>query len=284
MSAHWCEPCGILFEQGGRCRICRGTLRPEPSMALVFNCPNCGLEFARDRRTCPVCQGPDLRQEAGPTAGPRPRSSPPLAATLPLPVQRAARRRLLGPSLITVVVLIAAGFLTEVTLRGATGRDAGPAVEAAAAGEAAAVLRAEAERFNVRGVELARAGELDAAILQFTQAITADPTHYKSHNNLGVLYKRKGFIRHAITAYKTASEIQPDNPIPYKNLAILYEETAGIQEALAHYAKYLELAPEAPDAPAVRARVARLREPGHEAPGLAQPAALGGVSRESGAG
>ncbi|MFB3819823.1 MAG: tetratricopeptide repeat protein [Candidatus Methylomirabilales bacterium] len=258
-------------------------------MALVFNCPNCGLEFATDRRTCPVCQGPDFRRDAGrATADPRP--APPLAAVLPLPVHRAARRRLIGPSLISAGILIAAGFLTEVALRGAATRDAGTAVEAAAAGETAVaapepppVSRAEAERFNSRGVALARAGELDAAILQFTQAITADPTHYKSHNNLGVLYKRKGFIRQAIQAYKTASQIQPDNPVPYKNLAILYEETAGVDEALANYAKYLELAPEAPDAATVRARVARLRPPRHAVSGLVHPTPAG-AARGPGAG
>jgi tetratricopeptide (TPR) repeat protein len=204
-------------------------------------------------------------------------------------MQRAARRRLIGPSLITIVVALAAGLLTEVTLRGAGTPDVGPRVEAAARttpavpAEEPSVSPAEAERYNARGVALARTGDVDAAILQFTQAITADPANFKSHNNLGVLYKRKGFIRQAIQAYKTASAIQPDNPIPYKNLAILYEETAGTDEALAYYARYLELAPEAPDAATVRARVAHLRLAGRAVSGLPEPAASRGGPRGPGA-
>ncbi len=266
MSAHWCESCGLLDDRPGTCRACRRVLRPGPSLAHIYACPNCGLEFGRAPQACPVCQGPDLR---------RPRTSPagePLAAlgALPLPVQRAARRALLGPSVIGAVALAAVGFLTEVILRAPAGPPA-PALAAAREVEAAAPAAApppawpeQAERFNRRGVELARAGDLDGAILQFTHAIVADPGHYKSHNNLGVLYKRKGFLRQAISAYKAASQLRPQNPVPYKNLAILYEETAAGDEALAHYARYLELAPAAADAAAVRARMARLRRLGGE--------------------
>jgi Flp pilus assembly protein TadD len=177
-------------------------------------------------------------------------------------VERAARRRFLAPSVITAGLLLGAALLTEVALRTPAPADRTPHFHgdgaSALASEAPQVSPEDAERFNRRGVELARAGDVDGAILQFTQAIAADPMNYKSHNNLGVLYKRKGFIRHAIDAYKTASRIEPENAVPHKNLAILYEETDGTAQALEHYA--------------------RLR--GEDPPGarIAQPAAFGTTS------
>ena len=116
-----------------------------------------------------------------------------------------------------------------------------------------------AEQFNVRGVELAQSGNLDAAITQFRQALSLDPRNYKAHNNLGVLYKRKGLVAEAIREYRSALGSDPGNPIPYKNLAILLEKQSSLAEALENYRHYLKLAPDASDAKLIRARVQELQ-------------------------
>jgi tetratricopeptide (TPR) repeat protein len=262
MRYYHCPPCGIVREAPGGCPTCAAPLR-QGSAPAGSECPNCGLGFATPRSVCPICQGPELRAQA--RTGRATRAAVALDRRLPISLHRATPRAAVWPSLAAVVLLVAAhlvvGVLPGPDVRTGPAGALAPAAAARPAGEAGGEVfsRERAEAFNRRGVELAHAGDVDGAILQFTRALAADARNYKSHNNLGVLYRRKGLIREAMSAYRTASEIEPANPVPYKNLAILLEQSGEGWEAQRCYARYLELAPAAADAPVIRARLANLR-------------------------
>jgi predicted Zn-dependent protease len=121
------------------------------------------------------------------------------------------------------------------------------------------VRPSKTEAHNVRGFELAQAGDVEGAIAEFRRAVSADPKNFKAHNNLGVLYKQKGLSAQAISEYMAASKADPTNPLPYKNMAILYDEQGRLPKALRNYARYLERAPNASDAEVIRSRVRDLR-------------------------
>ncbi len=95
---------------------------------------------------------------------------------------------------------------------------------------AAAVL---ARVDNERGVDLARAGDHEAALFAFKRASDLDPAWGAPHLNTGAAFAALGRRRAARTAYERAIAVDPTNAIAHYNLGLLLLDCGLTNEAVA---------------------------------------------------
>lgn len=88
------------------------------------------------------------------------------------------------------------------------------------------VLDKRGGKCTQRGVQLAKAGIWDEAIVEWRKAVLNDSHDAAAHNNLGVAYERAGRIEDARRAYRKAVRLDPDNLSYRRNMAYLAAERA----------------------------------------------------------
>ena len=71
---------------------------------------------------------------------------------------------------------------------------------------------------NNFGYTLEKKGDLDAAMEQFTKALTINPQHAGAHNNLGLVLMRQGQLEAAYRHFSRALEINPHYEEARRNL------------------------------------------------------------------
>jgi Flp pilus assembly protein TadD len=108
------------------------------------------------------------------------------------------------------------------------------------AGEAASN---DAVRRNNFGVELVKQEKLAEALVEFQQAVTADPAYPMAQANLAYTYDRLGRADEAIAAYKKASELEPENATVLNNLGVLYMKKDLNDEAVQTFEQGLKADP-----------------------------------------
>ncbi|MEE9234518.1 MAG: tetratricopeptide repeat protein [Candidatus Acidoferrales bacterium] len=108
-----------------------------------------------------------------------------------------------------------------------------------------------------RGEDLLARGQLEAARLEFTEAILLDPGSYRAHFLLAEIYNRQGRLADAISELK-ASLWSQESVSARLRLAELYLLQKRPGEARAQVAAALALDPTNPDAQALQTRLAAL--------------------------
>jgi len=81
------------------------------------------------------------------------------------------------------------------------------------------------------------------------------------HLERAEFYEGIGKLDEAIGEYRAALHRAPEDPGLHKSLALLFERQGRFADAVASYERYLELQPDAPEASAIRTRIAVLRRP-----------------------
>ena len=104
----------------------------------------------------------------------------------------------------------------------------------------------EQVKFDLRVLRAARPREILVRMLQ----------------NLRSVYQERNDMPRALSAVDRLLLLAPDNVRGLRERAELYEQLGGAAAAAADLEKVLQIEPRAPDAPALRARVRRLREAG----------------------
>jgi cytochrome c-type biogenesis protein CcmH/NrfG len=103
-------------------------------------------------------------------------------------------------------------------------------------------------------------GRFPEAIEAYQQALALDPNNVDVRVDMGTCYRSIGKSDVAIKEYRKAIEINPNHPMARKNAGVVLAfDLKNNAEAVKEFEKYLQLAPSAPDAPAVRQEVERLR-------------------------
>jgi Flp pilus assembly protein TadD len=74
-----------------------------------------------------------------------------------------------------------------------------------------------AKEYNDYGVNCARMGLWNEAIMRWKRIVEIDPNNAQAHNNLGVAYESKGEFEAALAKYRTAVELDPDNRVYMSN-------------------------------------------------------------------
>jgi len=92
-----------------------------------------------------------------------------------------------------------------------------------------------------KALELAEAGNRDAAIRQLEDLLAVEPTDAIAHNDLGVLSYQQGNLRKSLEHHETAVALAPSNPTFRKNLANLYyQELSRTDDAIQMYVELLK--------------------------------------------
>jgi len=92
------------------------------------------------------------------------------------------------------------------------------------------------------GTALLQAGSLDEAMAECREALKTNPENAEAHNNLGNALLQKGNINDAMAHFQTALQIKPGSVEAHNNLAYAFLQIGKTDEAIVHYQKALELA------------------------------------------
>ncbi|HUR34327.1 MAG TPA: tetratricopeptide repeat protein [Vicinamibacterales bacterium] len=137
-----------------------------------------------------------------------------------------------------------------VTVRANTTQEANLtlAMASAAATKEAQAKNAAITKVFDEGVQLSNAGNHDAAIAKFQEAIAIIPTCYNCYNNIAFSYTAKKDYAQAETAYKKSIEVKPEDAAAYVGLAGIYFNTGKAADAKPLVEKAVSIDPANPDA------------------------------------
>lgn len=102
----------------------------------------------------------------------------------------------------------------------------------------------DAHAYNHRGVAVARQGEYQAAIAEFTRAIRRDPTYADAFHNRALVYTAIGNLGSAASDFGKVVEIRPDFVEGYLRQAHLHAAMNEHDQAIAGLTKAIELDPQ----------------------------------------
>lgn len=94
-----------------------------------------------------------------------------------------------------------------------------------------------------RGVGYLLQQNFDRAIVEFNEALRADPTYKKSFNSRGNAWKGKGELDNAIADYNEAIRLDPGFAFPYNGRASAYYNKGEFDRAIADYDQVIRLDP-----------------------------------------
>ncbi|MGH7474274.1 MAG: tetratricopeptide repeat protein [Candidatus Methylomirabilales bacterium] len=80
------------------------------------------------------------------------------------------------------------------------------------------------------------------------------------HGERAQFYEGLGRIEDAIREYEAAIRQSPTDPALYRALALLFDREGRFADAIVAYERFLQLEPAAPEASAIRRRIAELRQ------------------------
>lgn len=101
---------------------------------------------------------------------------------------------------------------------------------------------------NNLGYELAKNGELDAAIREYRKAVEINPGYVDARNNLGLALAGKGGLAAAIVEYRKALLINPDDSKVRNNLGAAFQATGDFDAAIPEFQKAVTINPDYADA------------------------------------
>ena len=110
-----------------------------------------------------------------------------------------------------------------------------------------------------RGQALLDKKDGTGAVTEFLIALRLKPNYVEACNGLGQAFRLKGDLDEAISGYKMAIRLDARFAAAHRNLAQAFEEKGDPYMAAQAYDRYLLLMPGAPDAAAVRDKIAQLR-------------------------
>ena len=84
-------------------------------------------------------------------------------------------------------------------------------------------------------------GKLEEAKSLFQNILQIQPSHYKTHTNIGAILLKLGKIDEAEASFKKAIEFKPEFEIAYYNLGITQEKLNKFNEAEISYKKAIEI-------------------------------------------
>lgn len=106
------------------------------------------------------------------------------------------------------------------------------------------ISSAEAADALKRGIDAFSRGDVDQAIVDLKLAVSIEPSAFRLHYHLGLLYGRKENVFDAIHALETALTLSSRNFAALKNLAILYQRAGFKHKAVESWERALRSAPD----------------------------------------
>ena len=100
-----------------------------------------------------------------------------------------------------------------------------------------------AEILFYRALEKRKAGDLEGAIADYTEAIRLDPTFASAYNNRGATWSKIGIYDEAISNFDTLIRLEPDNSDAYFNRGFNRAAKGDMTGAIADYSQTLRINP-----------------------------------------
>jgi len=107
----------------------------------------------------------------------------------------------------------------------------------------AAQARRDAGPYLRRGLAKKRAGDLDGAIEEYTNAIEIDPDNSFAHLDRGYAWELKGNAEKAIADYDEAIKLKPEDPQAYFYRGLVKKQKWDLEGAIADFDTELKLEP-----------------------------------------
>jgi tetratricopeptide (TPR) repeat protein len=85
--------------------------------------------------------------------------------------------------------------------------------------------------------------DYDRAIVEFNEALRADPANIRSLNSRGNAWRGKGELDYAISDYNTAIRLDPNFAFPYNGRASAYYNKGELHRAIEDYSQVIRLDP-----------------------------------------
>jgi predicted O-linked N-acetylglucosamine transferase (SPINDLY family) len=123
----------------------------------------------------------------------------------------------------------------------------------------------EADRILEAAHPLEDAGEVDAALLRYREAVDLAPDYARAHMNVGNALRKLERWDDALAAYRKATQCEPDSPRARFNLGSLLFELDRFSEAEGELLEALRLDPQLSDAAVVLADIYETTERGEQA-------------------
>lgn len=106
----------------------------------------------------------------------------------------------------------------------------------------------DAQAHMDRAASFSSAGDLDAAIREYREALRLRPQYAELHYNLGNALYDRGDLDEATTQYGEALHLKPDYPEAHYNLAQVFGDKGDVDKAIGHYLEAIHLKPDFPEA------------------------------------
>jgi tetratricopeptide (TPR) repeat protein len=98
------------------------------------------------------------------------------------------------------------------------------------------------------GNALTARGDIDGAIVEYTEAIRIRPEYPEAHNNLGPALARQGKFDEAIAHFVEAIRLRPNYADAHANLGVALASKGKLDDAIAQHTEALRLDPDHPHA------------------------------------
>jgi protein O-mannosyl-transferase len=118
------------------------------------------------------------------------------------------------------------------------------------------------------GVALEEAGQTNAALTQYREALRLDPGRPSVHNNIANVLAASGQQQEALLHYREALRLKPNAPLAHLNLGTTLIELGQHEDGMRHYAEASRLAPGDPRGPYLMGKA--LLKQGESAAAIAQ--------------
>ena len=97
--------------------------------------------------------------------------------------------------------------------------------------------------YNIRGDIYSKEENLEAALADYTKAITLDPESFEGYVNRGVVYFKGKMYVEAIEDYNKAEKLKPNFDKVYLNRGVCYKSLNNFEAALKDFNKVIEKEP-----------------------------------------
>src|SRR5437016_14262653 len=98
------------------------------------------------------------------------------------------------------------------------------------------------------GAFLEKHRKLEEAIVQYRQAIQADPRHVDAHLDLASARFQEGDLQEAKAHYLEGSRLKPELAQPHNDLGKVFMREGNVSSAIAQFEEALRLHPDFPEA------------------------------------
>lgn len=105
----------------------------------------------------------------------------------------------------------------------------------------------EAVKFYEKGLEAAKSGDCEKAILNYKKALVFDKEFAFAYDDMGICYRRLNDYDNAIYAYEKSLEIDPNGMMPLQNLGVVYIYKKQYKKAINAYERLAKIDPNNPE-------------------------------------